>query len=129
MFIFGNDSAPLFQEDSQAKKVASELFDDDFVSCMDKNVKELDDNLNSYSSLTAANSQIRLNMVQKKNVKAFIQWTWDQYRLGIDPLLTLLSVTNFTEYIKMFNHREEFLRRSSTLTDAAKPEHFKEKIK
>ena len=73
MFIFGNDSAPLFQEDSQAKKVASELFDDDFVSCMDKNVKELDDNLNSYSLLTAANSQIRLNMVQKKNVKAFIQ--------------------------------------------------------
>ena len=42
---------------------------------MDKIVKESDDNLMSHSTLTAENGQIRLNLGQKNNVKAFIKWT------------------------------------------------------
>ena len=48
----------------------------------------------------AANGQISLNMGQKNNFKAFIQWTRNQYHLGIDPIFTLLPVTNVAEYIK-----------------------------
>ena len=72
-FICGIDSPMLFQADSQAMRISGGVFYDDLISCMDKAVKELNNDLKSYSTLTAANSQIRLNPGQKNNVSAFIQ--------------------------------------------------------
>ena len=66
MFICGINSPTVFQGDSQTKWVYGKLFDDDFISYMDKKVKELDDEIKSYSTLTAMNSQIRLNKEPKK---------------------------------------------------------------
>ena len=77
----------------------------------------------------AANSQIRLNLVHKKNVKAFIQWTRDQYRLVLDPILTLFPVANVDGYIKRYKHHEAYIKKASTLNDTAKPEIFTNKIK
>ena len=56
----------LFQGDSQAERISGEVFDDEFMACMDKTVKELDDDLKSSLNFTAANGQIRLNLAQKK---------------------------------------------------------------
>ena len=39
MFIYGIDSPTLFQRDSQAEQITGEVFDDYFVSCLDKTVK------------------------------------------------------------------------------------------
>ena len=72
-FICGIDSPMIFQADSQAMRISGGVFYDDLISCMDKVVKELNDDLKSYSTLTAANGQIRLNPGQKNNVQAFIQ--------------------------------------------------------
>ena len=69
MFICRIDSPTLFQGDSQAERISREVFDDVFVSCMDKTVKDLDDDLESYSTLKAKNSQICLNLGQKKILK------------------------------------------------------------
>ena len=41
MFICDIDSPTLFQGDSQAKQIAREVFNDDFVSWMDKIVKQI----------------------------------------------------------------------------------------
>ena len=77
----------------------------------------------------AANSQIRLNLVHKNNVKAFIQWTRDQYRLVLDPVLTLFPVANIAEYIERYKHHEAYISKSSMLTDTTKHEQFTDKIK
>ena len=94
MFICGINSPTLFQGDLQANRITGKLFDDDFMSCMNKTVKELDDDLKSYSTLIAANGQICLNLGQKNNVKSFIQWTRDHYGLGLDTTLTLFPFSN-----------------------------------
>ena len=39
MFICGIDSPMLFQGDSQAERIAGEVFDDAFLSCVYKTVK------------------------------------------------------------------------------------------
>ena len=39
VFICGINIPTLFQGDSQEKRISSELFDDNFMSCMDKIVK------------------------------------------------------------------------------------------
>ena len=79
MFICGINSQKIFQGDSQAEQISSEVFDDDFMSCRAKIVKKLNDNLKSYSTLTDVNGQIYLNPGQKQSFKAFIQWNRDQY--------------------------------------------------
>ena len=43
-----------------ASRTATELFDGDFTSCMDKTYVELDDDLKSYSTLTAVHFHTRL---------------------------------------------------------------------
>ena len=39
MFICGINRPTLFQVDSQSKRISGKLFDDEFMSCMDKTVK------------------------------------------------------------------------------------------
>ena len=84
MFDCGITDAALFDSDTKAKSISTKIFDDDFMSCMDKTYVDLDNDLKSYSTLTAAHSQISLTPGHKKNIKAFIQWTRDHIRLGID---------------------------------------------
>ena len=72
MFICGINIQTLFQGESQAKQISGKVFDNEFMSCMDNTVKELYYDLKSYSTLTAANSQIHLNPGHKNNLKAFI---------------------------------------------------------
>ena len=47
MFDFGIMDAVLFEGDKKESRIATELFDKDFTSCMDKTYVELDDDLNS----------------------------------------------------------------------------------
>ena len=69
--------------------MAAELFDDEFLSCMDKTYEEFDKYLKSYSNLTVVNVQIRLGPGQNKNIKAFNKWTRDHFHLGLNPALTI----------------------------------------
>ena len=128
-FICGIDIPTLFQGDSQAERISREVFDDDFVSCIDKTVKELDNCWKLYSTLTSANGQIHLNLRQKNNFKSFIQWTREQYRLGLDTVLTLFPVANVATYINRYKHYEAYINKASTLSDTDKPEQFTDKIK
>ena len=68
-YICGINSSTLLQRDSQAERIAGEVFNDEFMSCMDKAVKKLENDLKSYSALMASNGQIRLNTGQKKMLK------------------------------------------------------------
>ena len=42
------DDAQLFHGETQAQRFATEVFDNDFASRMDKTFKELEDNFKSY---------------------------------------------------------------------------------
>ena len=77
----------------------------------------------------AASGQIRLDLGQKNNAEAFIQWKRDQYGLGLDPVLTLSPVANVTKYIRRYKHHDAYIKKASTLNDMAKPEQFTDKIK
>ena len=61
-----------FNAATQAERISTENFDDDFQSCMDKTMEELANDLKSYSSLAVANGQIRLTPGITKKIKAFM---------------------------------------------------------
>ena len=49
-----------WNDQTHAQCIASDLFDDDFQSFMDKTFSELDKDWKTYSSVTLTNGQIRL---------------------------------------------------------------------
>ena len=129
IFDCGITDAVLFDGDKKASRIATELFDKDFTSCMDNTYVKLEDDLKSYSTLTVAHGQIRLTPGNNKNIKAFIQWKWDQIRLGIDPITVIFLVENASDFIKRYKHHDAYIKKYKTITETAKPENFTYKLK
>ena len=109
--------------------VADDIFDNLFTTCMDMTFKELDDHFKTYSDLTVAQGQIRLRPGTRKNIKAFVQWTRDELRLGREPHLTSFPVEQVSDLIRRYKTHEKFQNNYKTLAEAAKPEKFKESVK
>jgi hypothetical protein len=84
MVTCGVDHDALFLDETQAQRLASDIFGDQFTLCLDITFKELDEHFKTYSDLTVAQGQIRIRPGTRKNIKAFVQWTRDELRLGRD---------------------------------------------
>ena len=129
MFNCGIMDAALFDGNTKASRIATELFDDNFTPFMDKTYVRLYDDLKSYSTLTAAHGQIRLTPSHKKNIKAFISWTRVHIRLGVDPITVIFTVANYSDFIKRYKHHDAYVKKSKMILETVKPENFTDKIK
>ena len=125
----GVNNAVLFMEQTQAQQIASDIFDDTFNSCRDITFKELDEHFKTYFDLSLVQGQICLNPGVRKNIKAFVQWTRDELRLGRDPSDTAFPILQVTDLICRYHTHEKYKTDSNTLAEAAKPEKFKEATK
>ena len=113
----------------QAQRIAVEIFNDDFNTCMDKSFSSLDDDWKTYSAFTIANGQIRINPMVKNNVRGFIQWCRDEIRMGRDPANTVFPVGRAAEFIRRYNTHKTWLDRASDKATTAKPKQFIETMK
>jgi len=129
MIACGVDNVGLFQSLTQAQRLAADLFDNEFMSCMDKRFDEVDEDLKTYSSLTAQQGQIRLTSGVKKHIKAFIQWTRDMIRTGRNPNAVPFPVADTTTLIRRYKSHEAYISKAKTITENAKPARFKAMIK
>ena len=60
MVVCGVDHDILFLEETQATRLAGDIFLNQFSSCMDITFKELDERFKAYSDLTIVQGQIRV---------------------------------------------------------------------
>ena len=88
MIAAGVNNVALFEGSTAAARLATDIFNDDFDSCLDKSHSELYDDFKTYSEMTVAQGQIRLLPGIKHNVRAFIQWVMDEKHFGRDPRTT-----------------------------------------
>jgi hypothetical protein len=58
-----------------------------------------------------------------------IQWTRDETCIGRDPSTRAFPVTDTPNLIRRHKTHAQFVKKSSTLSDAAKPEKFKTETK
>lgn len=65
----------------------------------------------------------------RKNIKAFVQWTCDEIRLGRNPADTSFPIDQASDLIRRYKTHEKYQADSKTLAEAAKPEKFKEATK
>lgn len=129
MVQIGIDDATLFNGATAAVRFATELFDDDFNSCMDKTFTELDDDLKLYSTLTVVQGQIRVTPGQKRALKALIQWSKDKIRMNQDPAGELFPLNRVSDLILRAKSHIAYVNKSKTLIENAKPKDFDEKMK
>ena len=118
-----------FEERTQAERLAADLFSDDFHTCMDKTHAELDSAFKTYSDFTQAQGQIRVTSGVKKNIKAFVKWTKDEYRLGRDLEFGAFDSVDTLTLMRRYKTHKQFIDKSSDLSDAAKPSKFSVNIK
>ena len=128
MVAIGINNLILWNGNTQAERIATDVFDDDFNSCLYISQTELDDNLKMYSALTLANGQIRLRPQEKRGIKAFIQWSKDQLRVGIDPSTLPFQVADIQNLIRRSKDHKNFLTKKDSMSDNVKPVRFTEKI-
>ena len=109
MIACGVDNISLFNE-TQASRLANNLFSNDFSTCMDKSFEELDSDFKTFSELTANQGQIRLLPGVKLKIKSFVQWVRDEKRLGRDPKYTVYPVADVAVHMRRYKTHQEFLK-------------------
>jgi hypothetical protein len=115
---------PLYGGDTPAARVAFDLFDDNFASCMDKSFDEIDRDFSIYSKLTAAQGQIRAPPGVTKRIKAFVQWTQDELRMGRNPSGAAFPVVRVAELTRRHTTHKKFVEDSGNVANAARPKDF-----
>jgi hypothetical protein len=129
MIACGVSNAIVYLGDTEAERIAEGILNDDFMSCMDKTFEEIDSDLKTYSSLARTRGQISLLPGMKRNLKAFVQWTRDEVRLGRNPTEIPFPVANASVLLRRYKTHEQFLKKSKTIAEAAKPEKFSSETK
>jgi len=81
----GVDDVDLFNGETEAQRLANEIFNNDFKECMDLTTFDLDEAFKTFSELTVANGRIRLTHGTKRFIKGFIEWVCHTTRSGMDP--------------------------------------------
>jgi hypothetical protein len=129
MVACGIDNVLPYNGLTKAQRIATDVFNDDFQTCMDKTHTDLDGDLKSYVALAANAGRITLGPGPKRNLKAFIQWTRDQIRTDNDPTALPFPVAEAASLIRRYKTHETFVTKSKTLADTAKPKPLDEKMK
>eukprot|EP00978_Attheya_sp_CCMP212_P024852 scaffold78762_cov29-Attheya_sp.AAC.1 len=125
----GINDVDLFDSATASARMALDMFNDSFHSCMDKTFDEVDQDFKSYSSLTIAQGQIRLSPGIRTRIKALIQWTRDELRLGRNPSNVPFPAQMTADYSRRYKTHLKFSRDQTTMADAAKPTKFEDTVK
>jgi hypothetical protein len=125
----GLDDNIRFNGNTAAQRISTEIFGDDFRSCMDLTITELSDAFKSLSVLTLNQGQIRVKPSEQRNIKAFIQWTRDRIRRGEAPHNYVFSKTEAVDLIRRLKTVDSFVSKSKTITETAKPNKLRSNTK
>ena len=119
----------IFLGDAPAFHLATDIFRDDFTTCMDKTFEELDSNFKTCSDLTQEQGRIRLLPGINCNIKALIQWVKDEQQLVRNPETVAFSVVQAPALLRHYKTHAQFVLISLTLADAVKPDKFTSETK
>ena len=117
----GIDNVALFQGETNAERIADQLFSNEFGTCIDKTDAELTDEMSNFANLLANNGRIRLAPGVTIRVKAFIHWASHCLRQGIDPSTLPFPVANTATLIRQSKTHKKFCDDSEVNAKAMKP--------
>ena len=119
----------LFNDANAAERIAADVFNDEYSTCMDITIPDLEDNWKTYNALTLAEGRIRLTPRTKANIKALLQWVRDRIRVGEDPGDAEFPVNERTDLMERFNSHKQWLKEAEAMAKNAMPKEFSDKLK
>ena len=117
MVACGVDNITQFHNQTSAQRIAEDVFDNDFMSCIDKDVSDLEEDLKTCSGVTVAQGQIRLLPGTKRHIKAFIQWAKDLIRTGQDPSQLVFPVAETPNLMRRQKSHSAFCDKSKRVSE------------
>jgi Reverse transcriptase (RNA-dependent DNA polymerase) len=129
LVLCGVDDHTMFQYQTQATRIAEGIFSNSFADCMDKSMKDLKDDFESFATLNVNQGQIRLNPAVKKRIRALIQWARDMIRKGLDPSLIPFPVHSSATLERRLVTHELYVKNAKDTVDTLKPKALKGEIK
>ena len=111
----------IWNGESASQRIANDIFNNSFNTCIDITFTELDNHWKTYSSLTVADGRIRLRPGTKVNIRAFVQWTRDKLRTGEDPAIEMFPVASRTDLIDCYNTHKQWVSDASDMAKSARP--------
>lgn len=118
MVACGINNVAAFQGHTQAERIAADIFDDTFATgIMDITFKELDMHPKTYSELSLAQGQIRIPPGTRKNMKAFVQWTRDEIRLGRNLSFTSFPLDHVSDCLRRYKTHKRYVTDLKTLAE------------
>ena len=127
--LCGVDDILLFQGQTAAERVSIAMFDDDYQTCIDKTLQELEDDFKDFSALTIQAGRLRFDPTTKRNIKAFLYWCKDKYRLNEDPEMEDFTPEQSLTIIRKAKTHKAYMEKSKTISDTATPSQFTDKVK
>ena len=103
----------------QATRVATQIFGDDFDMVPETTMDDIGNDFKTLRDLSAVNGQVRLNDMAKRRIKAFIQWTRDEVRMGRNPSRTALPVADTAMLIRRMNLHDKYVEDAKTMSAQA----------
>jgi hypothetical protein len=128
MIISGIDNDALFDSITKAARIATDIFDDNFCTSIDKTITELESDFKDYSVLSVNQGQIRLNPSTKRNIKSFIYWCCRNYRINESPEDVPFPLQDTTEIICNAKTHKAYIGKSKTISETATPSQFTDKV-
>ena len=129
IILCGIPDANPFGGQTQAVRIATELFNDSFTAVKNKTFSDLDEDLKGFSILTVNQGQLRFQPGIKHNLRAFIQWTRDEFRMSRDPADTVFPVANVAILLDQYRTHKQFVDNAELMSKAAKPRDFTNEMK
>ena len=126
MVEYGVDNTVNFNTQTPAKRIAEELVDNDFTSCMDKTLEELRSDFKNNSYLTVAQGQIRLTPGVKRNIQAYIQIVMDEIHMGRDPKSEQFDIGETGTLLRRFNTHNKYIHKIKDITRSCKTSSIQE---
>ena len=108
------------------KDVAVGLFQDEYETCLDLNDKSLH-NYHKAAAEQGGSHRITHTVMQRNNIRAFVQWTKDNIRTGKDPGMLKFEPKGISKILKKAKTHEIYVDNSSVM--AVKPKDFTKDIK
>lgn len=110
---------------SPAQRIATEMFNDSFDSCLSMTDTDIRGYLKTFSELTQAQGQVKLMPGAQRNLRAFVQQTSHAARRNLPLDEVLFDPSMQVEMLNMRKEHARFVDQSESLSKAAKPAPFK----
>ena len=129
MVVCGVNDVTQFHGQTAAVRIAQDIFGDSFNAVMELNYEELEADFKSYSTLTVADGQIRVNPRTKRLIRAFMQFIRNQIRTSVDPSTVPFVAANAIQLLHDEKTHKAFVDKSPKMIETTKPIRFTEKLR